>query len=258
MGAIFSIYFSILNQLSHFIQMQNQPLFFKLRFLLFLLPSIFFFQSCENISFQNGIKEGKIEYNISYPRISEDNVMLDMMPKKMRTTFSKNSYRSDIMAGMGLFKTSIICKEGDSTLIHSIKMLKDKYASKVSEADFDKLNPSFNNVKVKLNDEKKEIAGYHCKGADISILGDSTWGFKLFYTNEIKIKNANGHTPFKLIDGVLMEYELVTNNVHMRFEATKVIQEDIDPALIDLEDDYKMIPAAELQSEIDKLFSNIM
>ena len=233
-------------------------LLLKSRVTLILLASILSFYSCENRVFQKEINEGKIEYDISYPNVPQGNVMLDLMPNKMQTTFVANSYRSDITAGMGIFKTSIICKEGNDKLLHSIKILRTKYASELTEDDFLKFSPEFTSIEVLFNDEIKEIAGYQCKGADIVVQGDSIWGFKVFYTDEIVIKNANSHTPFKEIVGVLMEYQLMSNSILMQFTATTVLQEDVELTDINLEEGYEMIEPMKLKAEIEKLFSNIM
>lgn len=198
-----------------------------------------------------------IEYDISYPNVPEDNAMLDLMPNKMRTTFVDNNYRSDIIAGMGIFKTSIIYKEGNDKLLHSIKMLRTKYASELTENDFLKFNPEFTSIEISFNDEIKEIAGYQCKGTDIVVQGDSMWSFKVFYTDEIVINNANSHTPLKEIAGVLMEYQMISNNTLMQFTATKVLEEDVELTDIDLEDGYEMIDPMQLKAEIEQLFSNI-
>jgi GLPGLI family protein len=239
--------------------MRRQSLFnIKSYFSLIVIFTLLILSSCSNISFSNGVDEGVIEYDITYPTIAEDNFMLDLMPKNMRTTFVKNNYRSDIIAGMGIFKTSIISTNGSDKLVHSIKMLKTKYASELTDEDFKTFNPAFNKVEVKLADDVKQIAGYTCKSADVTVVGDSVWTFKVYYTNEIKIKNANGHTPFNAIDGVLMEYELFSNNILMKFTAKKVVQEKVELSDIELEDDYEMVEPLKLKSEIQKLFANIM
>lgn len=113
-------------------------------------------------------------------------------------------------------------------------------------------------MEVKFTDETKEIAGYNCKSAEVKVLGDSVWTFNVFYTDEINIKNVNGHTPFKPIKGVLMEYQLLSNNVLMKFTATKVIQEDIDASVLALDEDYEMVEPKKLKLEIEKLFANII
>ena len=213
--------------------------------------------ACDDFSFRNGINHGKIEYAITYPGIAPDNFMLDVMPKRMETTFMDNSYRNDIVAGMGLIKTSIILKEGDDKLVHAFKAIGDKHYSELGEEDLKLMNPQFQNIEIKLNDDIKEIAGYKCMGADVTVSGDSTWSFKLFYTNEINIRGANSHTPFKDIDGVLMEYEINSYDTHMKFTAEKVAQIDVSEEEIDLEEEYKIIEPSELKKRIEEIFNKV-
>ena len=137
-------------------------------------------------------------------------------------------------------------------------MLKTKYASELSEKDFESFNPEFNDINITLTKETKDIAGYACKSADIVVKGDSTWNFKVFYTEEIKINKSNAHTPFKEIDGVLMEYQLLSNNILMHFTATKVISEEVASEAVELGDGYEMVSPDVLKEEIQKLFANIM
>lgn len=226
-------------------------------FTITLITISLFSPACDDFSFHNGIDEGVIEYSISYPDIPSDSYILDLMPKKMQTSFKDDNFRSDIIAGMGLFKTSIISIEKDKELLHSVKMLNKKYASKLSSNDLIKLNPDFENIEIELIDERKEIAGYHCKAAEVKVLADSTWSFKLYYTNEIKIKNVNLHTPFKEINGVLMEYEVTSYDTHMHFIADKVIQKEVNESEIKLEEGYKMIAPLELKKEIESIFAKV-
>jgi len=100
--------------------------------------------SCSENTFDDGLDKGVIEYSISYPSIPKDNYMLDLMPKKMETSFYKGNFRSDITAGMGLFKTSIISEKGNDKLIHSVKMLNKKYVSALDLKEIRALNPNFN------------------------------------------------------------------------------------------------------------------
>lgn len=215
------------------------------------------FVSCEDFSFRNGINQGKIEYDITYPNIPEDSYLLDLMPKKMETTFKNNNFRNDIVAGMGMFKTSVICGAGQNTITHSIKILAKKYASTLTPDQVSALNPDFQNIEITLTEEEKEIAGYHCKSARVDVLGDSTWSFTLFYTDEIRIKDANIHTPFKEIDGVLLEYDIYSYNTHMHFSANKVIQSEVQKEDVTLENGYEIVEVEKIKSEIEGMFEKI-
>lgn len=228
----------------------------NLQKLLILLSAIFIF-SCSESKLNGSISEGVIEYKITYPTIEEGSYLLDLMPKKMETTFSKNNFRSDVVAGMGLFKTSIICKEGDSDFIHSVKMLSKKIASTLNHEQLKAFNPNFQNLKITVIDEIAEIAGLPCKAVQVEVLGDSSWGFKAFYTEKIIIKNSTKHTPFNKINGVLMQYEIISYKTHMKFTATKVTETEVDLKDIELEDGYIMVEPKELKAEIEAIFEKV-
>lgn len=212
--------------------------------------------SCSEDAPYSGIDRGVIEYTISYPDIPKNNYMLDLMPKKMETSFYKGNFRSDIVAGMGLFKTSIICEEGRNELVHSVKMLNKKYASTLNFEQILDFNPSFKNIEITVLEEKKDIAGYTCQAASVKVLGDSSWSFTVYYTNEINMPNSNRHTPFKSIDGVLLQYDILSYDVHMIFTAQKVIPIE-DSINVKLEEGYEQVSPERLKKEIESIFATI-
>lgn len=213
--------------------------------------------SCDSKLFKKGIKEGTIEYSITYPQIPENNYLLDIMPDQMEMTFKDGIFRSDISAGMGLFQTSIISNKEDKMLTHSVKLLNKKYASTLGSEDIIAVSPYYKDIRFEFTDKTKKIAGYECSEAIAHIKGDSSWSFSVFYTNEINIETPNRLTPFEPIEGVLMEYDLYNYNTHMHFEAQEVTEKEVDPSLIDLEDGYVMITPSELKSEIESIFASI-
>jgi hypothetical protein len=214
-------------------------------------------QACDKGIFESGIEEGMIEYTISYPNIPSDSYMQDFLPKKAETYFSKEEYRTDIIAAMGLFKTSIISNKDKEGLIHSIKVLNKKLASELSKKDILLFNPEFQDITIKKSDKKKKIAEYDCKAMDVTVNGDSSWTFTLYYTEEIKIKDANKMSPFKSLDGVLMEYDVMSRDIHMKFSAVKVIKKEIKREDIILAEDYKIISPLELKKEMDGIFNQL-
>ncbi len=183
--------------------------------------------------------------------------MLDLLPQEMNTMFKNGSYRSDIIAGMGLFKTSIISNSDDDHLLHSVKLLNKKKASKLTSAEIKSFNPQFNEIEVEFLDETKEIAGYKCKAAKVKVKSEQDWEFKVYYNNTFGIESPNKHSPFNEIDGVLMEYEILSNDTHMKFTAQRVITDEIDDSELILEEGYEMISPEELRKEIESIFEKV-
>jgi len=213
--------------------------------------------SCETISFGNKIETGTIVYEITYPEIPKNSYMLDLLPQEMNTMFKNGSYRSDIIAGMGLFKTSIISLNDDEHLLHSVKLLNKKKASKLTSAEIKSFNPHFNELEVEFLDETKEIAGYKCKTAQVKVLSDSSWDFKVYYYTHFGLEAPNKHSPFNEIDGVLMEYEIMSYDTHMKFTAQKVTIDEVDESSLVLEEGYDMISPDELRRELESIFEKV-
>jgi GLPGLI family protein len=181
--------------------------------------------------------------------------MLDLMPKKMEMTFKDNNFRTDIIAGMGLFKTSIISENDKHQLTHTVKMLNKKYASILKSHDIEMMNPDLKNIEIKETGNSKTIAGFKCKEA--IVIKDGKESFKIYYTEKISIEDPNKATPFKGIPGVLMEYEMISYDTHMHFIVNEVIQKEIQKEDLALEDGYKMVSSNRLGNEIQSIFDKV-
>lgn len=220
-----------------------------------LIICLLFAVACSDNPFSTKISEGIVIYKIEYPSIDSDNAMLDLMPKKMEMAISGEDYRTDIIAGMGLFKTSIISKGSQENITHSVKLLNKKYASELGHDDIKIINPTLANLNIEFTKNTKEIAGIKCKEA---IVKDSQGNeFKVYYTKSFKIKNPNKGTPFEEIPGVLMEYEFVNYETHMKFIAEELKEKPIEKTDLDLESGYAMIEPVKLKEEIQSIFDKV-
>lgn len=222
---------------------------------LYLFAILLLVSSCGENPFSNKVDEGIIIYSIEYPEISPDNVMLELMPKKMEMQFKDHDFRNDIIAGMGLFRTSIISKKAENQLIHSVKMLDKRYFTVLDEADIKTMNPELNDLSFEYTGNEKEIAGFNCKEVIAKQNGETL--FIMYYTEQIAITGPNRGTPFKEIPGVLMEYDVINYKTHMHFQAEEVIEMEVPTEQLSLEDGYVEISADELKNEIQIIFDKV-
>lgn len=213
--------------------------------------------SCKDGIFKSGLKEGEIEYEVSYPDLAEDHLMMDLLPKKMECTFTEGQFRNEITAGMGLFRSAIIYQEQDEHLYHTVKLLNKKIYAELGNDDIQALNEGFNGLVFEETGNKKTIAGYKCKEVEVEVPGDSIWVFNVYYTDEIIIPNFNYRNPFEGIDGVLMEYDILSNNLHMHFEAVEVKASEVDESEIKVSEDYTEVSSAELRQELESIFNKV-
>jgi GLPGLI family protein len=205
---------------------------------------VFIYTGCSHDLFHSRLSEGTIEYKIVV--LDSANPMAKMAPDKMTVKFKNNISYAEIIAGMGLFETSFINDEPNKKLTQMVRMLNKKWAYVGDTTAINKELSHDIQFDVTETKETKVIAGYTCKKA----IGKSKDGkapdVELYYTEDIKLENPNWATPFKSIEGVLMQYRIAKYGFYMEFTAEKVEPEKIDETLFKLPADYKMITKQQL------------
>jgi len=227
------------------------------RRLVLLFTGLLLLAACEEGIFKSGLQEGVIEYQISYPNLAEDHLMMDLLPKKMQCKFKPGMFTNEVSAGMGLFKSAVIYQSKEEHLYHTVKLLNTKIFAELDNPDILALNDGFENLEFKPTGNKQKIAGYNCKEVEVTVPSDSSWTFLMYYTKEIDIPEANFRNPFEEIDGVLMQYDIVSNGLRMRFSAKKVTEEKVPEDEIVVGEEYEKVSSSELRAELESIFNRV-
>jgi len=217
-----------------------------------VLTTIFF--SCKDGVFDK--TEGVIEYKVTYPKMDKTNFMLDFMPTEMKMYFKDDKYITSVSAGMGTFKTNFICDQTQNEFFQLVKLINKKYALKLKGEEISatlKILPSYN---IEFVDDVKEIVGYMCKKAIVTVDNESHDAFTVYYTNEIKIKNPNWCNQFAPIDGVMLEYQYEKYDVCMQFKAKKIKFEKVKDKIFEIPTDYQLISFDEMEREMTEIFDS--
>jgi GLPGLI family protein len=204
----------------------------------------------------DGQSEGEIHYKVTYPKMDKDNFMRDFMPKKMTLKFKDDKYITNLSAGMGMFKTNFLCDLEKKEFIQMVKLINKKYVLKLENeeiaASINKL-PKFN---IEFSDETKEILGYVCKKATVTIDNGLNDAFTVFYTDEINIENPNWSNQFSIINGVLLEYQYEKYDVCMRFTAKKIHFKEIEDTAFEVPENYEEITEDKMDKEMRDIFES--
>jgi hypothetical protein len=189
------------------------------------------------------ISEGTIEYDVEV--IENTSPMADMLPSKMTVQFKDNKSSVEMSAGMGLFSSSFISNPDLKTFTVCLKVLNKKFYTIQNDGEIRKENESFLFDMVP-SAETKLIAGYKCNKIHIKPKDSSHPEFDVYYTKDISIKDPNFATPFYMIDGVLMEYQMKKFGFELKFTAKSVVNSHIDDVTFETPADYKNISTAEM------------
>ena len=224
----------------------------KAKYILATFLLLCFITACRQITDKKFISEGIIKYDITYPDATEDDVLVGLMPKTMIFKFKDDKIAFEFDGGMGLFKAKFISDFEKQSVLHMVKILNKKYAVTYKSTEINSLN-EMPGINIKHTGERKNIAGYDCQKSSISFKDDEFSSFDIYFTEDLNIKTPNWSTPYKEINGVLMEYQMKRYNVVMHFTAVSVESAEIDDHDFQKPEDYKIVS----QDEMDELFLNL-
>lgn len=224
----------------------------KYNFSFLLVLSIAFIGCMENKGI-SGNDAGEIIYTIKYPTLDSNSIFFDMMPQTMDYTFSKVGSKSEISAGMGLFKSAYIRRNDSKKFKQTVKMLNKKYQSTYTKRSFLELNPKYQGVDFQTTNEDTLVMGYNCKIASFNFSDDSST-YTIYYTTEIGGENPNANTPFEKIPGLMLKYTIENFGVMMDFTADKITINEVDHSIFEVSEDYSEITPLELKAQIESIF----
>ena len=196
------------------------------------------------------ISEGVIEYNITYPKVDPNSMMVTGLPNKAYLRFKNNNIVNDMSGMMGLISITYIAKS-DKSVAQTLTLINKKYVSDISADEMKKMNDDYVD-KIDHGKNTQVIAGFKCQEAIATLKNGES--LHVYYTNDIGISNPNWSNPFNKIDGVLMDFEMERYGLTMHLKAKQVLAQPIeDNAFVVSEGDYKKIPFAELEKILVEL-----
>ncbi len=209
--------------------------------------------SCRKKSGKN-ISEGEIHYAINY--VGDINSMpREIMPKNLIVSFKGDKILFEILSpfgNSGIINLSNPSKEIFDTYI-SIFTLRYFYAARPGE-----IHPGFEAMRgmdIRKTSKEMVICGYNCMNAEVTFPFDRSRVFNIWYTDEINVKNPNASTPFRDIDGVLMNFFFLMGGSELHFEAENVYRKEISDDTFERREKFSRISREDINKFISKMIS---
>jgi hypothetical protein len=196
------------------------------------------------------VKEGVIEYDITYPKVDPNSMMVSGLPSKAFLRFKNNNMVNDMSGMMGLISITYISNQTTKKVAQTLTLINKKYVSDISTDEMKQMNDSYL-TGITQGKNTEVIAGLKCKEAIVKLVNGEE--VHVFYTNEIGIKNPNWSNPYSKIDGVMMDFTMERYGLAMHLKAKSVLAQKVDDAAFDIPDDHKKISFAELEKILQEL-----
>lgn len=197
---------------------------------------------------------GYISYQIDYDGLGENAAMKSMLPSEMKFILKNNKSRSELKTGMGdqitIFDSEL------KTMVNLLDIMGQKIAIKKSISEVELERTKYSELKVTISNETKNIAGYDCKKALIEVNAEDFGGsatFTVYFTEALGNMGINYSDPlFNKINGVMLQYEIRTRGLLMKFLASEIKTEDVPDSAFSIPSDYKEMT----QDELKKMFGS--
>ncbi|MDX9930798.1 MAG: hypothetical protein RBS37_13220 [Bacteroidales bacterium] len=218
-----------------------------------LFVSVLLLPSCNGHNKYRNMKEGEIYYNIKYVS-NPSSFSSDLLPKELVIAF-----RNDLISTR--FKTPI-GNSGVTTVVNPKEDIYDTYINILSfkyyfAGNYRDIQPGFKSMEgITIHDtgRKSVICGFNCRQARVD-LPDKTTSRYIWYTTEIKAENPNRMTPYREVDGVLMDFFYVIGDAELQFTADEVLAKQIPDKEFQRKSNYRRVTAKYLDTLIMKMIS---
>ncbi|MDQ3050227.1 MAG: hypothetical protein M3Q95_05020 [Bacteroidota bacterium] len=187
----------------------------------------------------DGLKEGKVIYDVTFETADMNPMMKAMLPSEVVTYFRDNKTCTVISMGMNMMETRLISDAKSYQYITLISAMGRKVAMVLDRKQVEKNFVDRVNLQVRHTSETKDIAGVTCRQA---IITDSTnHTYPVYYTREIAVNDPNWSSPFKEIEGLLMEYSISLGGMVMSLKAKEIINTQNEQSFFEIPEGYEII-----------------
>jgi len=219
---------------------------FPLTLLVIILPS------CQEKGLKN-IHEGEIYYNIKYIN-NPSSFSSDFLPKELVISFRNDLFATELKAPFGNSGISSIINPKEHVYDTYLNLLSFKYYCEGTPRD---LQPGFSAMEgltLSETGRKSVICGFNCRQVRVTLPGSKTTRY-IWYTDDIKVVQPNRLTPYKDIDGVLMDFFYIIGKAELQFTADEVFARQIPDKTFEAKKNYKKVNRSFLDSLIQKMIS---
>jgi len=224
----------------------------NLRLFSWLILAITVISCSEEGAFKKHITEGVIVYDVTYPELDSDNLMLEMLPNEMKMTFKDDKFKSQLKTGAGIVEMTVIAN-GEQKLLHNmIKLFNDRYVLTLDEDDALKFTNVIPPFQINYIDGVDTIAQAVCNRILIDFGAAKNESYIFAFTDEIALKSPNWCTPYHEIEVVLLDYRVENYGMNMRLRATSISSEEVDDSEFIVDERYQSLSVSEFNELVVK------
>ena len=218
-----------------------------------LLLTLLLVASCGRDNAYKNMREGEIYYNIKYVS-NPSSLSTDLLPKELVIAFRNDLISTTLKAPLGNSGITTVVNPRENIYDTYLNILSFKYYFEGNHAD---IQPGFGSMKGITFHEtgrKSVICGFNCRQARVDMPDNKTSRY-IWYTTEIRAENPNRMTPYRDIEGVLMDFFYIIGDAELQFTADEVLVKQISDRAFEKKENYRKVSSKYLDTLILKMIS---
>jgi hypothetical protein len=209
--------------------------------------------SCGRDNSYKNMREGEIYYNINYVS-NPSSLSTDLLPKELIIAFRNDLISSTLKAPIGNSGITSVVNPGKNVYDTYLNILSFRYYFEGNNSDIQPGFASMEGITFHDTGKKSVICGFNCRQAEVNLPDRKTTRY-IWYTTEIKAENPNRMTPYRAIDGVLMDFFYIIGDAELQFTADEVLMKKIPDKEFEKRMNYRKVSAKYLDTLILKMIS---
>ena len=204
------------------------------------------------VSCKRGNNEGTLTYKIEFNEMEKsERAIIGLLPETLKYYY-KNASSSMEISAFGMFRCAYISNVKNKTNSVLFYFMPKKYAC---EAKFGEKMIGFDpmpGIILTPTKEEKEILGLTAHKVHVSFKDKDKEEYDIWYTKDLKIHNPNWHTPYKSIDGVLLDYRIALKDISMHITLDEISELEVDSTKFILPKDFNRVEVDSMNAIFDE------
>lgn len=199
------------------------------------------------------MREGEIYYTINYVS-NPSRLSSDLLPKELVIAFRNDLISTSLKSPIGNSGITTVVNPGENIYDTYLNILAFKY---YFEGNYRDVQPGFGSMEgISVHDtgRKSVICGFNCRQARVE-MPDGKKSRYIWYTTEIKAENPNRMTPYREVDGVLMDFFYIIGDAELQFTADEVLVKKVADKEFERKNNYRKVSSKYLDTLILKMIS---
>ena len=191
--------------------------------------------------------QGEIVYEVSYPDLDPNGVLVTMLPEELKITFKDKKMKTSFKTAAGILKMDVISDASTYEMINTIEIFGTQYAVRIDSSIDYRLGESLGAFEAVTTEEVVEIAGQNVRKVDLFFDGE-TEAKTIYVSDDFDVVDPNWATIYGAIQGMLMEYEIEHYDILMHLKAAEIRYKEIDDTDFLVSEDCTFMPQDEFDA----------